>query len=185
MPANLLTRRPKSVALSRAKKEEVVKEASELLKASKITVVANYQGTSVKELQELRRAARENGTKVKVIKNRLFRQALASADKYKDLDTEVFTNQLLYAFNAEDEVAPAQALARFAKSVPSLQFVGAISDEGKFIGADDVKALASLPGKPQLIAELIATLNSPLDGVLSGTSSGIGEILSGLEAKAT
>lgn len=173
------------MALTRADKEEVVAEVNELLKTSKMTVVANYQGTSVKELQSLRKLARENGTKVKVIKNRLFKQALNKEERYKDLDTSPLNSQLLYAFNGEDEVAPAQVLAKFAKSTPSLVFVGAITDEGKFIDAGDVKALASLPSKHQLIAELINTLNSPVDGVMSGLSGDLHGILNAVEAKVT
>lgn len=173
------------MALTKAKKEQVVNEVNELLKTSKMTVVANYQGTSVKELQELRKLARENGTKVRIIKNRLFKQALTTSERYKDVDASQLSNQLLYAFNDGDEVAPAQALAKFAKSTPSLEFVGAISEEGKFIEAGEVKSLASLPNKHQLIAELLATLNSPAESILSGLGGGISEILSGLEANAT
>jgi large subunit ribosomal protein L10 len=92
---------------------------------------------------------------------------------------------LLYAFNGEDEVAPAQSLYNFAKANPSLQFVGAITADGQFIGADEVKALAILPGKNQLIAGLINTLNSPVRGVMSGLSGNLSALLSGLEAKAS
>ena len=173
------------MALTRAKKEEVITEIDELLKNSKMTVVANYQGVNVKELQDLRKIARENGTKVKVIKNRLFKQALSNNDPYKDVDTSELNSQLLYAFNSEDEVAPAQSLAKFAKSVPNLKFVGALTDEGKFIDASDVEALSRLPSKHQLIAELISTLNSPVDGVISGLGGALGDILNGLEVKAT
>ncbi|MEJ0073037.1 MAG: hypothetical protein WDN27_03070 [Candidatus Saccharibacteria bacterium] len=72
---------------------------------------------------------------------------------------------LLYAFNAEDEVAPAQVLNTFAKANPTLEFVGGITAEGKFIAASEVKALADLPSKPQLIAQVVATLLSPVNDV--------------------
>jgi len=52
---------------------------------------------------------------------------------------------ILYAFNNDDEVAPAQILNTFSKANPSLEFVGAINGEGSFISADEVKALAVLP----------------------------------------
>lgn len=172
------------MALNRKKKEEIVEEVSKLLEASKLTVVASYQGTTVKQLQNLRKQAKENATIVKVVKNRLVIKALSSTKQYKDSDSTALSAQLLYAFNSEDEVAPAQALAAFAKTAPSLQFVGAYTADGRFIGPDDVKALASLPSKDALIASLINTLNAPLNDVLGGLSGGIGGILSGLEAKA-
>lgn len=168
------------MALTKAKKHEVVNQVSALLNDSKMTVVARYQGTSVKEMQQLRRQTRESGTKVQVIKNRLVIKALESVDKFKGVDTSALTGQLLYAFNAEDEVAPAQLLAQFAKMQPNVQFVGAFSADGTFLPADDVKALASLPSKEQLRAQLVGTIGAPLSGfvnVLSGNVRGVLNVL--------
>ena len=151
---------------------------------AKMTVVAKYQGTTVKALQGLRRDARANGTNVKVVKNRLVIQALKATDSLKDTDTSALTGMLLYAFNGEDEVAPAQSLHAFAKTNPSLEFVGAITADGQFIDAASVKALAVLPGKNQLIAALINTLNAPVNGVMSGLQGNLHGLLQGLEAKA-
>lgn len=173
------------MALTKSEKEQVVAEVSELLSSSKLTVVANYQGTTVKELQQLRRDAKDSDTKVKVIKNRLVRQALSQNETFKDLDTQVLSSQLLYAFNDGDEVAPAQVLSKFAKTTPALEFVGAITAEGSFMSAEDVKALASLPSKPQLIASVISTLNAPLNDTINSLSGDLQGILSGLEAKAS
>src|SRR5258708_4837989 len=171
------------MALTKDKKHAVVAEVAELLKTSKMTVVAQYQGTTVKAMQGLRRQARENGTVAKVVKNRLVKQALTQSG-FKDLDTAALNGMLLYAFNAEDEVAPAQALAKFAKTNPNLQFVGAISPDGTFLGADEVKALAALPGKNQLIAQVLATLMSPVNDVMSGLAGNLHALLDGIEAKA-
>lgn len=172
------------MALTKDKKNEIVAEIVRLLNDSKITVVAEYKGTTVKAIQQLRKDAKASGTKLSVVKNRLVKKALESTDK-KDVDTSALTGQLLYAFNATDEVAPAKTLAEFAKQGGSLQFVGAITEEGKFISADEVKALASLPSKNDLIAQVIATLQSPLNDVVNGLSGGLPSILSGLEAKAS
>jgi large subunit ribosomal protein L10 len=172
------------MALTKNQKQDVIAEVSELLSTSKMTVVAKYQGTTVKALQALRRDARANGTKVKVVKNRLVIQALKGNDTFKELDTSALEGMLLYAFNGEDEVAAAQVLNTFAKTNPSLEFVGAISGEGEFIDAVQVKALAGLPGKHQLIAGLINTLNSPIRGVQSSLSGNLHGLLQGLEAKA-
>ena len=172
------------MALTKNRKEDVIKEVADLLGTSKMTVVAKYEGTGVKALQKLRRDAKANGTKVKVIKNRLVIQAVKSKDNLKDIDTGIFQGMLIYAFNGEDEVAPAQSLHAFAKLNPTLEFVGAISAEGQFLDADSVKALAVLPSKDQLIAGLINTLNSPVRGVMSGLNGNLHGLLQGLEAKA-
>ena len=140
------------MALTKDKKNEIVAEITQLLKDSKLTVVAEYKGTTVKAIQHV--------------------------------DTSALTGQLLYAFNSEDEVAPAKALADFAKTNPSIQFVGAITAEGTFISADDVKALASLPSKNELIAQVIATLQSPVNDVMNALSGNLHALLDGVEAKA-
>jgi large subunit ribosomal protein L10 len=173
------------MALSKDKKDVVVKEVVDSLSSSKMTVVAKYQGTTVKAIQQLRRDARDGGTKLRVVKNRLVIKALQDVDSLKGVDTSALKGQLLYAFNSEDEVAPAQALATFAKLNPSIEFVGAISAEGKFLTADEVKALATLPSKENLIAQVIATLASPLNDVVSGLSGNLHGLLDGIEAKAS
>lgn len=172
------------MALSKDKKQAVVAEVAEALKSSKMTVVAKYQGTTVKAIQQLRRDARDGGTKLRVVKNRLVAKALQDVDVLKDVDTSALNGQLLYAFNTEDEVAPAQALAAFAKQNPTIEFVGAITAQGKFISADEVKALAILPGKNDLIAQVVATLTSPLNDTISALSGNLHGLLDGIEAKA-
>lgn len=172
------------MALSKSDKQAVIEEVGALLAGSKMTVVAKYEGTPVKALQKLRRDAKASGTTVKVVKNRLVVQAVKATDKVKDTDTGALQGMLLYAFNGDDEVAPAQNLNDFAKTNPTLQFVGAITAEGKFIGADDVKALAALPGKDLMLAGIINTLNSPVRGVMGALSGDLHGLLKGLEAKA-
>jgi len=171
------------MALAKAKKHEVVADVAKLLEESKLTVVAQYQGTTVKAIQQLRKDAKGNGTRVNVVKNRLVIKALEHAGK--DVDTSALKGQLLYAFNTEDEVAPAQILNTFAKTNPSIVFVGAITADNKFMTADEVKALAVLPSKTQLIAGVINTLQSPVRGVMGGLSGNLHGLLDAVAAKAS
>ena len=173
------------MALTKQAKHDVVAELSDLFTSSKMTVVAKYQGTTVKAIQSLRKDAKMNGTKIKVVKNRLVIKAVQANDTLKSADVSGLQGMLLYAFNGEDEVAPAQVLSTFAKENPTIEFVGAISAEGKFLSADEVKALATLPGKQQLIAEVVATLLSPVHDVTSALSGNLHALLDGVEAKAT
>ncbi len=172
------------MALTKQQKNEIVEEINNLLTNSKLTVVAKYQGTSVKALQSLRSDAKESNTKVKVIKNRLVIKALSQNDDLKDVEVSDLNGQLLYAFNDSDEVAPAQVLARFAKENPAIEFVGAISPEGRFVSATEVAVLATLPSKNQLIAEVLATLSSPINDVMGALSGNLHGLLDAVEAKA-
>ena len=73
------------MALTKDQKNQVVSDVAEALASSKMTVVAAYPGTTVKAIQQLRRDARENGTSVRVIKNRLVIKAVQQNDNLKDV----------------------------------------------------------------------------------------------------
>jgi large subunit ribosomal protein L10 len=173
------------MAITRDKKNTLVAEMSDVLQDAKMTVFAQYQGLSVADVQELRAAAREAGVVIKVIKNRLVRVALASNDTYANTDTSALTGQLLYAISTDDEVAPAQVLSKFAKTHPALVFVGAFSGEGATLSAEEVKSLAGLPSKNQLIGEVVAQLLSPVHDVTNALSGNLHALLDGVSAKAT
>ncbi len=173
------------MALTKSKKNEVVAEVAALLADSKMTVVTKYEGTTVKALQSLRREARDNGTQLKVVKNRLVIKAIGQNEALKGADTSALQGMLLYAFNATDEVAPAQVIANFAKKNPTLEFVGAISGEGVFLSADDVKALATLPSRETLIGQVVTMLFSPLNDVTNALSGNLHALLDGVADKAT
>jgi len=169
--------------LTRAKKEVVVADVIELIGQSKMTVVASYQGTSVKDMQALRNQAKENGTTIKVIKNRLVLQALKSLDSFKEADRSHLSGMLTYAFNSNDEVAPAQSLANFAKTNPSLVFIGAFTADAKWLDAQQVSHLAELPSKPVLIASVVSLLGSPLRSVISSVNKSLPDVLSALQTR--
>lgn len=173
------------MAISRDKKNALVAEMSDALGSAKMTVFAQYQGLTVADVQELRRTARAAGVSIKVVKNRLVRVTMSTSDTYKDTDTSALTGQLLYAISSEDEVAPAQVLDTFAKTHPTLKLAGGFSGEGVALNEADVKALAGLPSKEQLIAATIAQLLSPVHDVTNALSGNLHALLDGVEAKAT
>lgn len=173
------------MAITRDKKQTLVAEVSSILQDTKMTAFAKYQGLSVQELQELRTAAREANVTIKVVKNRLVRVALSEHATYKGIDTAALEGQLIYAFSNEDEVAPAQVLDTFAKKHPALELVGAFSNEGTVLDTAEVKALAGLPSKNQLVAEVVAQLLSPVHDITNALSGNLHALLDGVEAKAT
>ncbi len=168
------------MALSKDQKSNVIKNIEDLLRESKLTVMANYQGSSVKALQSLRSEAKNNGTVIKVIKNRLFKTALKNNPKFKDLDLSLINNMLIYAFNKEDEVAPAKDLLNFKKLNTNMEFVAGLTYEGELLNKEDVNSLAKLPSKEQLRSILVGTLMAPMNnlaGILSGNLAGLVTVL--------
>lgn len=173
------------MAISRDKKNTLVADVTELLTSTKTTAFAKYDGLTVADIQKLRADARENGVVIKVVKNRLVRVAMSQVETYKATDTTPLSGQLIYAMSADDEVAPAKVLNTFAKTHPALVITGGFSGEGLLMSADEVNALASLPSKAQLVAEVIATLLSPVHDITNALSGNLHALLDGVEAKAT
>jgi len=168
------------MAISRQTKETQVEELVQLLSTAKLTALAQYHGLTVKELQALRRAAAQADVKIKVVKNRLVRVAMGQVEHFKNADIAPLKAQLLYAISANDEVAPAQVLAKFAKDHDALQLIGAYDSAGVLLAVEDVKALANLPTKDQLRGMLVGTLAAPLSGfvnVLAGNVRGVLNVL--------
>ena len=158
----------------------MVAELTDLFANSKSTAGAVYSGLSVADLQELRKNAREVGVVVKVVKNRLVKVALSASDKFKDSDTSALTGQIVYAFSSTDEAAPAQLMAKFAKTHPALKLAVGFDDTGHILDKATVSALAELPTKDQLQGQFVSVIAAPLSGFLSvasGVQRGFAQVL--------
>ena len=169
------------MAISRDKKNTLVTELAELFSSAKGTAAAAYTGISVSDMQKLRREAREKDVVIKVVKNRLVRVALASSDTYKAADTSLLKGQLIYAFSSDDEVAPAQVLAKFAKAHPEIQLVAGFDATGLALDTATVNALANLPTKDQLRGQLLSVFVAPMSrfmSVATGAQRGMAQVLS-------
>ena len=156
------------MAISKDKKKTLVADLTELLADSKMVVYAKYQGLTVAELQELRKLARESGVKIKVVKNRLVKVAMKEIAAYKDTDTTNLTGQLLYALGADEDFDAAKVLTKFAKTHNQMELIGGFNVEGTSLSTEEVKTLGSLPTKNELIAQVIDTLLSGINGIVSG-----------------
>ena len=153
----------------RPEKAGKVAELKDLLSSSKGAVLVDYCGLTVAEDTELRSKMREAGVKYMVAKNTFIRIAAKEAgieglDAYLEHNTAV-------AFSAEDPVAPAKILNDFSKDHKALEIKAGILD-GKVIALDEVKALAELPSREELLAKLVGSMQAPISGlvnVLQGT----------------
>jgi len=169
------------MAISRDKKNALVTKLAELFANAKGTVGAAYSGLNVADLQELRGSARATNVIIMVAKNRIVRVALAGSDKFKSADTSLLEGQIIYAFSSEDEVAPAQVLAKFAKTHPALKLVVGFDGTGASLDTATVAALANLPTKDQLRGQLIGVIAAPLASFLNvanGAQRGFTQVLS-------
>ncbi|QAT49218.1 50S ribosomal protein L10 [Caproiciproducens sp. NJN-50] len=166
-------------------KKKAVAQLSDSLKAARTGVIVSYKGITVEADTKLRKELRESGCQYKVVKNTLLRLALKDAG-IAGLD-DVLEGTTALAVDPDDYVAPAKILAGYASADKSETFqIKAGFIDGKAATADEIKTLASLPPKEQLVAQALSGLNAPITGfvtVLSGTIKGLVVALNAIAEK--
>jgi large subunit ribosomal protein L10 len=141
------------------KKAVVTEVAAEIAKAQTIAL-AEYRGIAVGDLTQLRKKAREAGVYLRVLKNTLARRAVAGTP-FAELAGQM-VGPLLYGISA-DPVASAKVLHDFAKGNDKLTLkAGAYN--GTVLDKAGVQALASIPGREELLARLVGVMQAPVSG---------------------
>jgi len=166
--------------LNRSQKENIISELADKLKNSKSVVFSDYSGTSVSKLTQLRKELRGQDIAFKITKKKLFDIALKNSGI--DASTANLEGQIGMAIGAKDEISAAKILTRFSRENPNFKVLSGIVEK-KEISAEDVRQLASLPGREELLAKLAATLNASVTGfvnVLAGNIRGLVQVLKGI-----
>lgn len=174
------------MAVTKGKKQEVLKELVENMKNAKSVIFADNHGLSVKDLHSLRGKMREKGVSYKVAKKTLIRLA-AKENGYDGIPADVLAGQVGVAFSMEDELSAAKLIHEVAKKNKNLKLLGALF-EGKVLSIEETKQLATLPSKEELIAKFIFVIKSPISGfhsVLNNTLAGFVRALDGIAKKQT
>lgn len=169
--------------MDRAQKEKVVEELGQIFESSGVVVVAHYQGLTVAEMQDLRARVRDAGGAVRVAKNRLAKIALEGTDVAGIAD--LLTGMTVLAYS-EDPVAAAKAAEAFAKVNDKYVILGGAMG-GTVLTADGVKAVAKMPSREELIAQIASCIGAPasnIAGAIGAPASNIASILSTIEEKA-
>jgi large subunit ribosomal protein L10 len=146
------------LSLNRNEKAAVVADVSTQVARSQTLALAEYRGLSVENLNVLRRQARDKGVYLHVLKNSLARRAVAGTPF--EVAQPTMVGPLIYGFS-EDAVAAAKVLADFAKGNDKLVVKGG-AYAGKALDANGVKALAAIPSKEVLLAQLLGLMQSPI-----------------------
>jgi large subunit ribosomal protein L10 len=170
------------MAITREAKEQAVARLSEDLGRVKLAVMTDYRGLTVKEAEELRSALRDQGIVYRVTKNTLLRLALKNTPALADTDPKAFTGPMALAMGFDDEVSPARVIFQYSKAHAALEIVGAISSTGDILTKAQVQALATLPTREQLLAQLVGTIAAPLTGLAGVMASQVRSIINLLTA---
>ncbi len=152
------------MAVKRSAKEQILSDLEAQLEGAKSIVFADYRGTTVLKIDELRKSLRKEGITTKVAKITLIRKALA---KYGvDVSNMDFKAPVAIAVSKTDEVAPARILTAFTKENKNVKILAGVM-ESKVLTASEVGALAALPSKQELLGKLVGTINRPVSGFVN------------------
>jgi large subunit ribosomal protein L10 len=165
------------MAISKAKKTEKVKLLAGELEGSTTAIIGTFSKLTVAKDYELRKVIREAGGKYRVVKNKLAAVSAKGTAVEEALKGLKGVNSV--AFTAGDPVALAKVFAKWAGDNAEFQFKLGIVD-GKLLGVDDVKALATMPGKEELFSKLLFLINSPaqrLATVINATGRDLAVVL--------
>ena len=154
--------------MNRDQKAAVVEEIAGQIKSADAVFAVDYRGISVAQAAELRAKLRESGTKFRIVKNSLSERAAdeAGAESLKAL----LEGPTALAFVSGDAALAAKALNDAARTMHTLEFKGGFMDRAA-LTADDVRAIARLPAREVLHAQLVGTIAAPLSGLVRGLNA--------------
>ena len=164
---------------TKAQKAEVVTALAGKLKRASTIYVTDFTGLDVAQITQLRRKLRAAGAEYAVVKNTLARRALTAA-QVAGIDSHLDGPTAL-VLGGVDPVASAKILTDFAKEHEKPAIKGGVV-EGKSISPAEVKQLAALPSKPELLAQLAGSLQSPLAGFVGAMNGLLWNMMGALEA---
>ena len=163
------------MAKTRKEKEQILAQLQEDLQ-QRAVVLADYQGLTVAEVTDLRDQLFETGYRMMVVKNTILGKALKDANL--DISDEAL-NQPLSVIVASDEVAVSKLVEKFAKDHDKITIIGGWID-GKFVDATYITTLSKLPGREELLAKLVGSINAPISGfvnVVAGNLRGLVSVI--------
>ena len=162
-------------------KVEAVKELHDVFSKAKSAVVANYQGIDAQGITALRVHMRSRSVDFRVVKNTLARRAVK--DTVLEVLGEDFKGPIAVVVGFDDAIAPAKALADFAKSgAPKAPDVICGVVEGKKVSPEEVQAIADLPSREELISKMLSVFQGPTTNFAGVFSSLLRKLVGTLEA---
>ncbi len=145
--------------MARVEKERTVEELTEMFKKAQAVVLSDFTGLNVEEMAKLRRRCRDSSVVYRVAKNTLARFAASKADLEPLLP--YLTGPNGFTFGYDDPAVPAKVINDFARESGKLTIKGGVF-QGEVIGPDQVKRIATLPGKDVLLSQLLMQMGAPI-----------------------
>lgn len=155
--------------MNREVKSAQIEEYNEKFSKAGAVFITGYSGIEVPGMTELRKSLRESDVELRILRNTLAKRAVKGTP-YESL-AEHFKGPIAVALSYGDAAAAAKALTEFAKEEPKFEIItGALGE--KSLTVDEIKALADLPSRDELIAKLLGVMKN-IPGSLVGVLSGV------------
>lgn len=167
--------------MARPEKEALVRDLAEKLKLQEAIFLADYQGLTVQEINELRGKLRENGISFKVVKNTLLGLAFRKSKREELTFLEEYLKGPTAVLWSEDPVKVAKVLIEFAREHNQLEIKAGLAGQ-EFISKERAKLMALLPPKEELVSKLLGSLLSPVRKLAWVLSSPSAQLVSVLDA---
>jgi len=167
------------LAITKERKEELVKEYGALIQKSEGLILIAYRGLDMKGMGPLRTKVREASGELHVVKNKLARLALRQAGT--TVPDELFTQTTAIGFAFTDVPAVAKALTAFAKDSEFVKVKGAVLGS-QVLTTKEVEALAELPPLPVVRAQLLGLLKTPASRLTGVVASGVRQVVNVVKA---
>lgn len=149
--------------MKRAEKEKLAEDLKKELRDIKHIFLIDYRSLKTNQLTKLRKKIRESSSQYKVVKNRLIRKALADYENQELL--KHVDGPTSFAYTHDDPIALAKVLVEFSKESPELKLKAGFVDHTP-LNVEEIKELARILGREDLLARICFILNSPLIGMI-------------------
>ncbi len=167
------------MATTRQEKEEQLKQLVADLTDARGVVFAQYRGLTVKAIDNIRKNLRKENIKYQVVKVTLLKKAFEQLGINSEEFT--YTGPIAVAISNDDETTPARIIKALGKENPNLTLDGGVIEK-KVIGKQMVLQLADLPGKQQLLGQLVSVIAGPARGLVTVLSGNMRQLVYALNA---
>jgi len=169
--------------MDKEKKNEIIVEIRKMMDSACALYLIDFHSLTVKEADDLRNEFFKVGIKYKVVKNTLALRALKESKIYSEFRenlTEFFKGQTGIIFVYEDPVLPAKILKKFSEKIQRPKLKAAVV-ENQLYGTGTLDKLASLASKDEIMAGILACINSPVSGIIGSINATIRDLASVIE----
>jgi large subunit ribosomal protein L10 len=162
--------------MNRNEKSEIISEIKELLESSSAIYLTDYSGINVEDISNIRNQFRNEGVRYKVFKNTLVKRALDETGKYEKIADHLI-GMTGFAFASTNPLAPAKIINKYFGDKEKLA-LKACYVEGDYFEGSQLKTLATLPTKNELIASILGSINAPVSGIVGSINAVMRDLVS-------